>query len=95
MTMEKAPLRRRKRLAREEPERIEKMTSKGNEVVKGKMFITTADEQTKYELQRSGFTYFCKSGGRYYFSYDEPCMKRMHNFNRLNDVELTNILTFC
>lgn len=93
MTVKNQPPKKR-RLAR-----IESVTPDCNKPDKRpvgdkRMFITTADEHTKYELERQGFVYFAKSDDRYFFSYDERRIKYTQNFDQLTDIEFTDLLTF-
>lgn len=59
-----------------------------------RMFITTADEHTKFELIRQGFEFFVKNGDRYVFANDEGRAMHLKNFSQLKDIEFTDMLTF-
>lgn len=59
-----------------------------------RMFITTSDEHTKFELIRQGFEFLTKSGDRYVFANDEARAMHLKNFSQLKDIEFTDMLTF-
>lgn len=91
---ESAPKQKRRPLAKRNKSDLGTLSNDYRDKNDKKMFITTADETTKLKLQRNGFIYFAKSMGRYFFSYDERKIKLMRSFDRLEDIEFTDILTF-
>lgn len=91
---ESDPKQKRRPLAKRNKSDVGALTTDYRPKDDKKMFITTASEETKLRLQRCGFVYFAKSMGRYFFSYDERKMKVMRGFDKLEDIEFTDILTF-